>query len=49
MTITTRQLYAEINYALMILLLSHATARARDRLQKRMRSWEASLHATSGA
>jgi AcrR family transcriptional regulator len=44
-TITTRQLYAEINYALMILLLSHATPKARDRIQKRMRTWEAFLHA----
>jgi len=43
--ITTRQLYAEINYALMILLLSHAAPKARDRIQKRMRQWEAFLHA----
>jgi AcrR family transcriptional regulator len=44
-TIGTRQLYAEINYVLMILLLSHATPTARERVQKRLRQWEAFLHA----
>jgi AcrR family transcriptional regulator len=44
-TIGTRQLYAEINYVLMILFLSHATPLARDRVQARLRQWEASLHA----
>ena len=32
-TIGTRQLYAEINYVLMILFLSHATPKGRDRIQ----------------
>jgi AcrR family transcriptional regulator len=44
-TIGTRQLYAEINYVLMILFLSHATPTARERVQKRLRHWEAFLHA----
>ena len=44
-TIGTRQLYAEINYVLMILFLSHATPKGRDRVQKRLRQWEAFLHA----
>jgi AcrR family transcriptional regulator len=49
MIITTRQLYAETNYVLMILLLSHATPKARDRIQRRLRTWEAFLHDKSAA
>ena len=44
-TISTRQLYAEINYTLMILLLSHVAPHARDAVQQRMRHWERFLHA----
>ena len=43
-SISTRQLYAEVNYVLMILLLAYATPAAQDRLKARMRQWEAFLH-----
>lgn len=41
--ITTEHLYAEINYALMILLLAHATPKGHDRIEARLRAWEARL------
>lgn len=44
LTINTRQLYAEINFTLNILMLSQATPKATDRIQRRMKYWESFLY-----